>query len=78
MAANCDVESVMAEYHILAYFYGWTFAELRGLPRMYRQFFCHKVKKQVEAENGKKDNPLDGNNTPELISGGKPYMESDY
>ena len=75
MVANCDVESVMAEYHVLAYFYGWAFAELRDLPRMYRQSFYYKVKKQIEAENGKKENPLDGN-TPELISGGKPYIES--
>ena len=79
MVANCDVENVMAEYHVLAYFYGWAFAEIRGLPRTYRQSFCHKVKKQVDAENGKdKKNPLDGAGTPDLISGGKPYKESSY
>ena len=77
MAANCDVESVMSEYHVLAYFYGWAFAELRGLPRTYRQSFCYKVKEQVDAENGKKENPP-GGNTPELISGGKRYVESGW
>ena len=78
LAVNCDIEAVMAEYHVLAYFYGWSFSELRDLPRTYRQMFCYKVKKQIEAENGKKENPLVGNNTSELISGGKPYIESSY
>ena len=76
MGANCDLENVMAEYHVLAYFYGWGFAEIRGLPRTCRQSFCHRVKEQVEAENGKKENPLDDG--PGLISGGKPYIESSY
>ena len=68
----------MAEYHVLAYFYGWAFADLRELPRTHRQSFCYRVKEQVDAENGNDRNgPLDGG-APELISGGKPYIESGW
>ena len=77
MAANCDGEGVLAEYHVLAYFYGWAFDALRELPRTYRQAFCWKVKKQIEAENGKTAGPT-GGDASELISGGKPYRESGY
>ena len=77
VAASCNVENVIAEYHILAYYYGWPFAAIRGLPRSFRQLFCYKIQKQIEAENGKNVKPLDGGAT-ELISGGKPYRESNY
>ena len=76
-AANCNADSVIIEYHVLAYYYGWQFDALRKLPRTYRQVFCHKVQKQIEAENGKKANPFDGG-APVLKSGGKPYKESRY
>ena len=73
--ANCDAEGVLAEYHVLAYYYGWGFGELRNLPRGHRQVFCHKVVRQVEAENGVKRDPL-GDGAP--THGGKPYREGNH
>ena len=77
ISAGCDIDDVLYEYHVLAYHYGWPYETVRRLPHTLRQVFCHKVKKQIEAENGKKENPLE-NASATSIKSGKPYKESGH
>ena len=59
---------------MLAYYYNWSYSEIKSLPKTAREVFCYKVKKQIDAENGKKDNNMIANDMYKL--GGKPYKES--
>ena len=77
MVVNCPIENVLTEYHILAYYYKWSYAEIKTLPRTAREVFCFKVKQQIDAENGKNnDLPKISDDTSNFKSGGKPYKES--
>ena len=66
----------MAEYHALAYSYGWSLESVRGMPRTLRQVFCLRALKQAEAESGRASSPLES--ADGLVSGGMPYREGDY
>ena len=66
----------MAEYHALAYHYGWGFDALRALSRTYRHGFCRKVVEQMEAEGGKGRGPFNSaNDDAPPKHGGRPYRE---